>query len=77
MKQFEYTTTLNGGIVSVYLNVTEDNDECGTHYITEFDSVFFECVNITSILSKEQIAELEIEAEAGFFEAGWESANGY
>lgn len=77
MKQFEYTTTLNGGIVSVYLNVTEENDECGTHCFTEFDSIWFDGTNITSILSKEQIAELEIEAEAGFFEAGWESANGY
>ena len=73
MKQFEYTTTLNGGIVSVYLNVTEDDG----NFYPSFDSVWFECVNITSILSKEQIADLEMEAEAGFFEAGWESANGY
>lgn len=67
MKQFEYETTLNGGVVSVYLKVTTEDDECGTRELVDLDSVFFDCTNVTAILSKEQLSELEMEAEAAFY----------
>lgn len=73
MSDFEYTTTLNGAVVSVWLTVKEDDDG----FYPSFHGVFYECQDVTPILTKEQIAELEMEAEKGFWEYGWESANGY
>lgn len=71
--EFEYTTTLNGAVVSVWLNVDWDDGNA----IPSFKGVFYECQDVTPILSKEQIAELEMEGEKGFWESGWDSANGY
>lgn len=70
---FEYQTTLNGGVVSVWLKV--DTDEDGKS--ATFDKVFYESVDVTGIVSNEQLMDLEIEALKGFAEAGWETANGY
>lgn len=70
-EQFEYTTTLNGAIVSVWFNVEVDE---GTVRPT-FDAIFYEGTDVTPILSKEQISELEMEAEKGFWESEWESTN--
>jgi len=74
MTEFEYTTTLNGGIVSVWLDLTKDDDGS---LIPSFNGVFFECMDITPILSKEQISELEMEAEAAFIDHSWELKNAY
>ena len=74
MSDFEYKTTLNGAVVSVWLDVSWDDDD---NAVLTFNGVFYECQDVTPILSKEQIAELEMEAEKGFWEFGWESANGY
>jgi hypothetical protein len=71
--EFEYKTTLNGAVVSVWLSVDWDDGNAIPH----FDAVFYEDQDVTAILSNEQIAELEMEAEKGFWESGWESANGY
>jgi len=71
--EFEYTTTLNGAVVSVWFDVSWDEGNA----IPSFNGVFYECQDITPVLSKEQIAELEMEGEKGFWESGWESANGY
>ena len=73
MSDFEYTTKLNGAEISVWFDVTWDEGNA----IPSFHGVFYECQNITPVLSKEQIAELEMEGEKGFWEYGWESANGY
>ena len=73
IEDFEYTTTLNGAVVSVWFDVSWDDGDATPN----FKGVFFECQDVTPILSKEQIAELEMEGEKGFWESGWESANGY
>lgn len=70
---FEYQTTLNGGVVSVWLKVHTDEDGKSA----TFDKVFYEGVDVTSIVSNDQLMELEMEALKGFAEAGWETANGY
>lgn len=70
---FEYQTTLNGGVVSVWLKVHTDEDGKSA----TFDKVFYEGADVTRIVSNEQLMELEMEALKGFAEAGWETANGY
>lgn len=70
--QFHYQTTLNGGIVDVYLEVEKDDE--GDHQI-KFDGVFHECTEVTSILSQQDIDALIMEAEAGLSDYAWEQSN--
>lgn len=53
----EYTTTLNGGIVQVYIDLSLPA------YLDRLDSVYFETVDITSILDKNTLTALSMEAE--------------
>ena len=55
--EHEYETTLNGGIVSVVLNVHLPS------YLDRLESVYFEGVDITSILDKNTLTALSMEAE--------------
>ena len=73
--EFEFQTTLNGGIVTVVLKIEKDFDEDGETTNVSFDSVWFESVDITPILTTEQINALEMEAEAGFSNDIWELSN--
>ena len=73
--EFEFQTTLNGGIVTVVLKIEKDFDEDGETTHVSFDSVWFESVDITPILTTEQINALEMEAEAGFSNDIWELSN--
>ena len=73
--EFEFQTTLNGGIVTVVLKIEKDFDEDGETIHVSFDSVWFESVDITPILTTEQINALEMEAEAGFSNDIWELSN--
>ena len=73
--EFEFQTTLNGGIVTVVLQVEKDFDEDGKTTTVSFDSVWFDSVDITSILTIEQINALEMEAEDGLSNEIWELSN--
>lgn len=53
----EYSTTLNGGIVQVYIDLSLSS------YLDRLDSVYFDCVDITSILDKNTLTALSMEAE--------------
>lgn len=64
--EFDYDTTLNGGVVTVVLNVTELLDEYGIDYSRSLKSVYFDCTEVTSILSEQQLSELEMEADAAW-----------
>ena len=75
MTEFEYSTTLNGGVITVVLNVEEILDEDGIDWATSFQTVYFDCTDVTGILSKEQINELEMEAQAGFSDYCFELGN--
>jgi hypothetical protein len=77
MNKYVYTTTLNGGIITVVLNIHTEQNEDGWNTTTSFQAVYFDCTDVTGILSKETINELEMEAEKGFTESAWEQANGY
>lgn len=67
-ENFEYQTTIHGGIVSVWLTIERDKDETGKYTRTHFKGVFLDGTEVTSILTNEQIAELEMEAERGFYD---------
>jgi hypothetical protein len=75
MTEFEYNTTLNGGVVTVVLNIEEIIDEDGKDWVTSFQAVYFDCTDVTGILSKEQINELEMEAQAGFSDYCFDLSN--
>ena len=75
MTEFEYNTTLNGGVITVVLNIEEIFDEDGKDWVTSFQAVYFDCTDVTGILSKEQINELEMEALAGFSDYCFELRN--
>ncbi|CAB4141545.1 hypothetical protein UFOVP415_15 [uncultured Caudovirales phage] len=75
MTEFEYNTTLNGGVITVVLNIEEIFDEDGKDWVTSFQAVYFDCTDVTGILSKEQINELEMEAQAGFSDYCFELGN--
>ena len=75
MTEFEYNTTLNGGVITVVLNIEEIFDEDGKDWVTSFQAVYYDCTDITGILSKEQINELEMEAQAGFSDYCFELGN--
>jgi hypothetical protein len=75
MTEFEYSTTLNGGVITVVLNIEEILDEDGIDWTTSFQAVYYDCTDVTGILSKEQINELEMEAQAGFSDYCFELGN--
>lgn len=54
---FEYSTTLNGGIVQVYIDLS------APAYMDRLDSVYFECTDVTSILDQNTLTALSMEAE--------------
>ena len=56
----EYETTLNGGIVTVYIDTSMPS------YLERLDSVWFEGVNVTSILDQHTVNSLSIEAERAY-----------
>ena len=56
----EYTTTLNGGIVTVELDVSMPS------YMNRLVAVWFEDTDVTSILDKNTINALDMEAERAY-----------
>jgi hypothetical protein len=52
-----YTTTLNGGIVTVHIDTSRPS------YMNRLDSVWFEETDITSILDQNTLTALDMEAE--------------
>jgi hypothetical protein len=75
MTEFEYNTTLNGGVITVVLKIEEIFDEDGTDWMTSLSAVYYDCTDVTGILSKEQINELEMEAQSGFSDYCFELGN--
>jgi hypothetical protein len=71
MTEFEYSTTLNGGIVTVVLNIEEVCDEDGIDYFTSLQAVYHDCTDVTGILSKQQLNELEMEAQSVLHETSF------
>jgi hypothetical protein len=64
--EFEYDTTLNGGVVTVVLRIDESCDEDGVYFIRSLKAVYFDCGDVTSILSEQQLSELEMEADSAW-----------
>jgi hypothetical protein len=64
--QHEYTTTLNGGAVTVVIDVTwsQDDDSKAGEWQAAFslESVWFDCTNILPILDVNTQMALEMEA---------------
>jgi hypothetical protein len=58
--EHEYQTTLNGGIVTVTLDL-----DCPS-YLDRLMSVWFEGTDITSILDKQTLTALSMEAERAY-----------
>jgi hypothetical protein len=75
MTEFEYNTTLNGGVITVVLKIEEFFDEDGTDWMTSLSAVYYDSTDVTGILSKEQINELEMEAQSGFSDYCFELSN--
>ncbi len=75
MTEFEYNTTLNGGVITVVMNIEEVIDEDGTDYVTSLKAVYYDCTDVTGILSKEQLTALEMEAESGMSDYSFEQRN--
>jgi hypothetical protein len=75
MTEFEYNTTLNGGAVTVVLDITEIDDEDGIDYKTSLQAVYHEGGDVTAILSEQTLSELEMEAEAGLSDYSFEIRN--
>jgi hypothetical protein len=75
MTEFEYNTTLNGGIITVVMNIEHDFDEDGESIHTSLDAVYYDCTDVTGILSKEQLTALEMEAEAAMSDYSFEQRN--
>jgi hypothetical protein len=58
--EHEYTTTLNGGIVIVTLDLSIPS------YLDRLVSVYFDCTDVTSILDKNTLTALSMEAERAY-----------
>ena len=58
--EFTYDTTLNGGIVTVVIDISMPS------YMERLSGVFFEDVEITRFLDKPTLTGLEMEAENAF-----------
>ena len=56
----EYTTTLNGAIVTVELDITIPS------YLNRLVAVWFDGVDITPVLDKQTITALDMEAERAY-----------
>lgn len=56
----DYQTTLNGGIVTVVLDLSIPS------YLDRLVSVYFESVDVTSILDKNTLTALSMEAEHAY-----------
>ena len=55
--EHEYTTTLNGGIVIVILDLSAPS------YVDRLIAVYHDCTDVTSILDKNTLTALSMEAE--------------
>jgi hypothetical protein len=75
MTEFEYNTTLNGGVITVVLEIMEIDDEDGIDYKTALHAVYHEGCDVTAILSEQTLSELEMEAEAGLSDYSFEIRN--
>lgn len=53
----EYTTTLNGEIVEVWIDTSMPS------YMDRLNSVWYEGVNVTNLLDKNTLTALDMEAE--------------
>jgi hypothetical protein len=62
--KYSYKTLLNDGIVTVEFEIVDTSDDYIGSYQVECHGIFFEGVDITDILSKEQYQELVDDAEA-------------
>lgn len=58
--EHEYQTTLNGGIVTVVLDLEAPS------YLDRLIAVYFDCTDITSILDKNTLTALSMEAEQAY-----------
>lgn len=65
--KFEYTTRLERGDVTVYLAVDHEHTEHGHSVYFSLDSVYFEGVDVSSILSEDALNELRKDAMAAFY----------
>lgn len=60
--EHEYETTLNGGVVTVYVQVTYEQDDDNSWSASfELTGVYFEGVDVTSIIDKNTQNALEME----------------
>lgn len=60
----EYTTTLNGGVITVVIDVTWERDDEGFWEASfSLDSVLFDEVDVLPILDQNTQTALEMEAE--------------
>ncbi len=58
--EHEYQTTLNGGIVTVVLDLEIPS------YLDRLIAVYFDCTDVTSILDKQTLTALSMEAERAY-----------
>ena len=58
--EHDYKTTLNGGIVTVVLDLDIPS------YLDRLTAVYFECVDVTSILDAHTLTALSMEAERAY-----------
>lgn len=56
----EYTTTLNGEIVEVWIDTSMPS------YMDRLNSVWYEGVNVTNLLDKNTLSALDMEAERAY-----------
>lgn len=67
--EFTYDTTLNGGIVTVVIDISMPS------YMERLSGVFFEDVEITRFLDKPTLTGLEMEAENAYSNESFDNAN--
>jgi hypothetical protein len=58
--EHEYQTTLNGGIVTVVIDLDMPS------YLDRLTAVYFDCTDVTSILDKNTLTALSMEAERAY-----------
>ena len=67
--EFNFQTTLNGGIVTVVIDTSMPS------HMERLVGVFFEDVEITRFLEKAILTGLEMEAESAYSDDIWELSN--